>query len=120
LTLLSTSAFVLSLGGTLGLYLGVIAPAHARAKHDLERVLDSKTELSEARQRALEAELRKNQELRTRLAELEAAANSVTPPNGKLEAKPQTAPQRPLPGTRPKNESPCVDNGDPLSPCLKR
>jgi hypothetical protein len=120
LTWLSTSAFALSVCGALGMYLGMIAPAHARAQHDLQRLLDSRTELGEARQRALDAQLRKNEELRARVAELEAAASAAAPPPGKVEPKLQTAPPRPVPGTTPKPDGPCVDNGDPLSPCLKR
>jgi hypothetical protein len=79
-----------------------IGGERARAEH-----AEGELEKSEARRRELEAELR--------------AREAAAPPVPTTAPSIRTAP-RPLPGARPKPGKPgvCVDDGDPLNPCLSR
>jgi hypothetical protein len=116
LTWLSSGALVLSWGGALFAYFGLVEPAHARREQRLQTLIAADADLAKASERALSLERSENQALRARVDEL----SRVSPPPV------ATSPSLPRPpvtghgggGTKPPVVVPpreCVDNGDPLN-----
>jgi colicin import membrane protein len=119
LTWLSTGALVLSLVGAFATYFGMLEPAQARREQQLQSVIGIDAEKAKTSERLLGLELRKNQTLAARVAELEA-----------LKREPAPAPAALKPVVRPSDgghrgpaggslgTGPCIDDGDPLNKCL--
>jgi hypothetical protein len=117
LTWLSSGVLVLSWGGALFAYFGLIEPAHAGREQHLQSLIAADAELAKISERALSLERSKNQALQARVDQLSSAP---TPP-----AAAQPSPPKPPsavhgggggpkpPVVRPPRE--CVDNGDPLN-----
>jgi hypothetical protein len=121
LTWLSSTACALSLAGALGGYFGFVAPAHAQQKSQLEALIVANVDKAKAAERALAAELRKNETLSQRLAQLEAQKNapppaSATPPATVTHGAGRGPIKGPV-GTTPPPSN-CPDDGDPLRGCL--
>jgi colicin import membrane protein len=116
LTWLSGAGCVVGIIGSFVAHFAVIAPAHARAEQELRAMVRSTQDRALASERALEAERRKNQEL------ARAASRSVTTasPADAVDRAPAAQPS-PRPGQREvkTTSAPCVDNADPLNPCLR-
>lgn len=106
-----------------GAYLGWLKPAHARETQQLQALLGIARERVAMQDRALASERSKSQQLGQRVAELEArTAPSLSEPLPRPSAGTVGGKARP-PSEAAKGHAPpapCVDNGDPLNPCLGR
>jgi hypothetical protein len=122
LTWLSSTACALSVAGALGAYFGFIAPAQAQQKKQLEAVISANSEKAKATERALNAELSKNEALSQRLQQLEAQRNAPTPGNAPAPSVPAHAggkgPSKGSSGATNQAPTNCPDDGDPLRGCL--
>jgi len=104
-------------------YFALLRPAHARETQQLHALLDATQGRVGLQERALTAERSKALLLHQRIAELESRLAQSTPP----EPSPPSASKgahtketRPVPVSPKGTAAPCVDNGDPLNPCLGR
>ncbi len=118
---LSTSALGLVVVGAGLAYFALLRPAHAQSEQHWQALLSVAEQRQSESEGALGRMRSENQELRTRVRELEArplepasAPPKIVAPGhrGGTGGRPPVADKTP--------ERPCVDNGDPLNPCLKR
>ena len=121
LSWLSSGALGAVLAGAVLAYLGIVQPAQARQEQRLQTLLGAAEQRVRGAEQALASERQKTTELAARVEQLRAAAVEV-PAN---QAKPTSlgngrGPHPPQLGGKPPQDKPCVDNGDPLNPCLKR
>lgn len=116
LTWLSSAALVLSVTAAFAVYFGWLRPAQARQQQQLQGIINASTEHAKTAERALAAELRKNQTLTERVQQLEAQAASA--PAVRPEAKPHPVSGKPLVVKPPPLRKRCVDNGDPIDGCI--
>jgi hypothetical protein len=120
----------LSLGALLtvciaagGGYFALLRPAHARETQELHALLEATQNRVALQERALTAERNKGQLQQLRIAELESRVAQSTRPEPPLPgaSKGSHTKETPLVPVPPKAPfAPCVDNGDPLNPCLGR
>lgn len=116
LTWLSAGALVLSWGGALLAYFGLVEPAHAAREQHLQTLIAADAELAKTSERALSLERSKNHALQARVEQLSHAAPATL-------ATPPALPKPPVSvngggGTKPPVVVPpreCIDNGDPLN-----
>ena len=115
---LSSGALLFVCVASAAAYFGLLEPAHARETQQLQALLDVAQERVRLHDRALTAERSKTRQLSERVQQLEARP---------VASEPAPAP-RPVSTTGgtirgphvivPPPSKVCVDNGDPLNPCL--
>lgn len=115
----SAAAFVLTLGASLFVFFGFVRPTHAREQQQLQAIVSATEARATASAKALAAEVRKNQALEARLAQLSAPK----PEPKMLQPKPVTpvtpvTPGRPPRGDDDSKRTICTNSGDPLEKCL--
>jgi hypothetical protein len=114
---LSSAALTVTLGLSLAGFFGVVQPAHARERQNLQELVAVTETRAAATERALSAERNKSQALEQRVAQLQGVAKA----QGELEPPIETS--RPVPSpagvVKEPPRKPCKDNGDPLNPCLR-
>jgi hypothetical protein len=122
LTWLSSAACALSVAGALVVHFGYVRPAYAREAQQLQATIRVNAEQAKTTERALAAERSRNQTLSERIARLEAQQNASAPVVVKPAPVPTHGGRGPSTGNRggtsTTQETPCVDNGDPLQGCL--
>jgi hypothetical protein len=100
-------------------HFGFVAPAHASSESGLKATIARERERLGAVERALAAERKRSQELA--LAAERAAEAAAKAPVATESQRGLPKPSQPhvTPPARPPTTTPCVDNGDPLNPCLR-
>ena len=118
------SVEVEALNGSIGIvtlcasvigFFGFVRPAHARAQAELHAVVSATESRAAASARALSAEVRKNQALEERIAQL---STSASPEPKTTRPKSVTLPPPVLPPHGGKRLPSCKNDGDPLEKCL--
>jgi hypothetical protein len=117
LSLLSAAACAVSIAGSIVAHFAFVVPAHARTTQQLQSVIESARERADSSERALSIERKKTRELEQAMARMPPAPPTPEAPKAEAPAavkNPHPSGSRELPPA-----APCVDNGDPLNPCLR-
>jgi hypothetical protein len=104
-------------------YFALLRPTHAREMEQLHALLGATESRAGLQERALTAERNETSRLGRRIAELEAQLARSMQPDPKSTSVGQgarTSETRPVAAPPKVDVPPCVDNGDPLNPCLGR